>query len=124
TVTFNDTGAVRTGVSDSQGAFGFPDLLPGNYSVDIAAPGFKALQFQSIALSSSEKRNLGTVVLQIGAVSEKVSVTAEVTPVQTASAEVGQTIDASAIKNITLKGRDPFQLISLLPGVVDTNANN
>ena len=123
TVTHQDTGATRTGVSGSQGSFEFPDLLPGNYSVDIAAKGFKALQLHNIALSASEKRNLGTVVLQIGAVNETVSVTADVTPVQTASAEVGQTIDSSAIRNITLKGRDPFQLIGLLPGVIDTNSN-
>jgi Carboxypeptidase regulatory-like domain len=123
TVTHQDTGATRTGLSGSQGAFEFPDLLPGTYSVDIAAKGFKALQLHNIALSSSEKRNLGTVVLQIGAVNETVSVNADVTPVQTASAEVGQTIDSSAIRNITLKGRDPFQLIGLLPGVIDTNTN-
>ncbi len=123
TVIHQDTGATRTGVSGSQGAFEFPDLLPGNYSVDIAAKGFKALQLHNIALSASEKRNLGTVVLQIGAVNETVSVTADVTPVQTASAEIGQTIDSSAIRNITLKGRDPFQLIGLLPGVIDTSNN-
>ena len=45
------------------------------------------------------------------------------TPVQTASADVGQTIDSSAIQNIGLKGRDPFQLIGLLPGVIDTNTS-
>jgi len=118
-----NTGTTRSGVSASSGTFEFPNLLPGNYSVEIEAKGFKTLQLDNIALSAAEKRNLGSLVVQIGAVSEKVSVTAEVTPVETASASVGQTIDSSAIRNITLKGRDPFQLIGLLPGVVDTNTN-
>jgi len=121
TLTQKDTGATRTGVAGSQGTFEFPNLLPGSYSIEVAATGFKSLQLGDIALSSSEKRNLGTVVLQLGALTEKVSVTAEVTPVQTSTAENGQTIDSSAIRNITLKGGDPFGLIKLLPGVIDTN---
>jgi hypothetical protein len=123
TVTYKDTGATRSSLSGNQGTFEFPDLLPGNYSVAIAAKGFKSLQLDNIALSSTEKRNLGTVVLQIGAVTETVNVSAEVTPVQTSSADLGQTIDSSAVRNITLKGRDPFQLIDLLPGVIDTTTS-
>lgn len=123
TVTYRDTGATRTGVSGRQGQFEFPDLLPGAYSVVIAAKGFKSVEFNNIALSSSEKRNLGNVAVEIGAVTETVNVTAEVTPVETSNANLGQTVESAAIKNIALKGRDPFQLIDLLPGVVDTTTS-
>ena len=123
TVTYKDTGATRSGASGNDGSFQFPDLLPGTYSVVVAAKGFKSFQLDNIALSASEKRNLGSIAVQIGAVTETVNVTAEVTPVNTSTADVGQTIDSSAIQDIGLKGRDPFQLISMLPGVIDTTTS-
>ena len=63
------------------------------------------------------------VVLQIGAVTETVNVTAEVTPVNTSTSDLGQTIESAALNDIGLKGRDPFQLIDLLPGVIDTTTS-
>jgi hypothetical protein len=123
TVTHKDTRAVRTGASDSAGAFEFPGLLPGAYTVAIEAKGFQTVRLDNVALSASERRNLGALVLGIGAVTETVNVTAEVTPVQTASSERAQTIDAAAISSIALKGRDPYQLVGLIAGVIDTNTS-
>jgi predicted RecA/RadA family phage recombinase len=123
TVTYKDTRATRTGDSDTEGAFEFPGLQPGTYSVAVAANGFKSAQLDNIALSATEKRNLGALVLTVGAVTETVSVTAEVTPVQTVSADRSQTIDSSAISNIPLKGRDPYQLVGMIAGVIDTNTS-
>ena len=54
---------------------------------------------------------------------ETVNVAAEVTPVQTSSSDLGQTVDSADIQDIALKGRDPFQLIDLLPGVIDTTTS-
>ncbi len=123
TVTYKDTGATRNGVSHNDGTFEVPDLPQGNYSVSIESKGFKTYQVDNIALSFTEKRNLGVIALEIGAVTETVNVTAEVTPVNTTTADLGQAIDSAAIRDIGLKGRDPFQLIDLLPGVVDTTTS-
>ena len=42
TVTYQETGTARIGASGNDGSFQFPDLLPGTYSVAIAAKGFKS----------------------------------------------------------------------------------
>ena len=114
------TGVVRTSKSDSAGLFRFANLSAGSYSLSIRASGFKSRIEKDIALTSSETRDLGRVTLDIGNLSEVVAVTAEATPVQTASSEKGTTIDASQLSKVALKGRDVFGLMRLVPGVIDT----
>ena len=87
TVTAQATGAVSTAQSNETGLFRVLDLRPGRYNVHIEAPGFKAQDIREINLASAELRDLGTVTLQIGSVTEEISVTAAATPVQTASSE-------------------------------------
>jgi len=123
TLTEKTTGEARTGQSNERGLFRFVDLEPGVYSLRVNAGGFKAYELRDIAIAASETRDLGTVVLQIGAVTEQVSVTAQATPVQTASSERSATIDSLQLGEVALKGRDLFGYMDLIPGVVDTTAS-
>src|SRR5687768_1807093 len=59
------TGAVLSAISGSEGLFTFPNVAAGTYALSIQHPGFKALEVKDIAVSSSEIRSLGRVVLQI-----------------------------------------------------------
>src|SRR6202008_2207088 len=70
-----------------------------------------------------ETRDLGKLTLEVGTVSEVVSVTSEVTPVQTADSPRRSTITVDDIANIQTKARDMFGLVAILPGVQDTNLN-
>src|ERR1700761_6197050 len=54
---------------------------------------------------------------------ESYSVTAEVAPIQLASSEKSQLIDANQLENVTLKGRDLFGYMKLVPGVIDTTTS-
>ena len=121
TLTDKATGAVYNAVSNETGLFRVLNLRPGAYSLKVQAAGFKALDMNDIALASSENRDLGRLVLQIGAVSEEVSVTAQATPVQTASSERSALIDNTQLNNVALKGRDAFGYMRLVPGIVDSN---
>ena len=114
------TGATFKTESNAAGLFRFPNLLAGTYTLSVQATGFKAYQQQSIVLSSSETRDLGHVVLQLGSLSESVSVTAEATPLQTASSEKSSLVTGTQLSAIALKGRDFFGMVDTLPGVVDT----
>jgi hypothetical protein len=60
------------------------------------------------------------MILTLGSVSESISVTAEAAQVQLASAEKSQTVDSGDLDDLTLKGRDLFGYVRLVPGVVDT----
>jgi len=122
TLTDQNTGAVRTATSDAAGVFRLPDVMPGTYTVSIQVQGFKALTDKDIILAASETRDLGTLSLQIGNLTESISVTAEATPIQLASSEQSHLIDANQLSNVTLKGRDLFGYMRLIPGVIDTTA--
>ena len=123
TVTDQATGATRTATSNESGLFRVLDLKPGRYSLRVEAAGFKALEIKDIDLASSETRDLGKLVLQIGALAEEISVTAAATPVQTASSERSALIDSAQLTEVTLKGRDPFGYMRMVPGIVDMNTD-
>jgi len=58
--------------------------------------------------------------LQIGSATESVTVSAEAAQVQLNSSEKSQTVDSKDLEDLTLKGRDLFGYIKLVPGVIDT----
>ena len=117
------TGATRTATSSTEGIFRFTNLPPSTFTITIKATGFKTYTQQDIKLTVNETRDLGRVVLAIGAVTEEVSVTAVATPVQTASSEKGSVVDGNQLNKLALKGRDMMVLLNTLPGVyVNTGA--
>ena len=61
--------------------------------------------------------------LQIGGVTETVTITSEITPVQVADSARRSTLTLDDIANIPTKGRDIFGMLGTLPGVQDTNLN-
>ena len=103
-----DTGATRSASTDTNGTFRFLNLTPGTYKVTVKATGFKGFSKTDIVLAAEETRSAGKLVLQIGNVSDSVSVTADATEVQLASSEKAQTVDGDQLNNVTLKGRDLF----------------
>ena len=117
----------RTGTrevnTNAAGAFQIPNVPPGEYSLRVTAAGFKAFDVNQIQLSGAEVRDLGTIELQVGAVTESVEVTAEAAAVETASSQRSATVDGAHLEEVGLKGRDVYQLLDLLPGVIDTNTS-
>jgi len=116
-LTDQSTGAVRKAQTSEAGLFRFSGLLPGTYELAIKAQGFKSYTETAIALASSETRDLGKIVLQLGSPTETVTVTAEATPVQTASGEKSSTITGDQLQMLALKGRDLLGFVTLIPGV-------
>lgn len=102
----------------SDGNFTFPVVQPGTYSIVIQAAGFKELVKHNLVLTSNERLSAGTMVLEVGSVSQSVTVSAEVTPVQTTSAENSGELDVHQIENELAVGRDFMALVRTIPGVV------
>jgi hypothetical protein len=113
------TGATRSTSSNTVGLFRFVDLPPGSYSISVKSQGFKSYLQRDINLASSEARDLGQIKLELGTVTDEISVTATTTAVQTASSEKSSLVDGAQLNAIALKGRDIFGFLSLVPGVVD-----
>ncbi len=124
TATEAATAAVRTVVSNENGLFRIAGLESGTIYRQGRAHEFQADDHRlTIALSSAEIRDLGKVTLQVGALTETVSVTSEVTPVQVADSARRKTVTGDDLQNIQMKGRDIYNLLAVLPGVQDTNLN-
>jgi hypothetical protein len=117
------TGAVRAADSDVRGDFVFGTLQPGEYSLRVEAPGFKALHKTGVQLSAAERLPVGRLQLEVGTVAESIEVTAQGSVVQTASAERAGSITSAQVDQIAIKGRNVMELLQLLPGVVN-NTNS
>ena len=116
-----DTGFVRTTKTNHEGFFSFPDLTPATFVLSVASPGFKSYSQSGIAITSSEQRSIGIIHLELGSVTDSVSVTAEVAPVMLSSGERANVLTSKDMDEIALKGRDFMGAVALLPGVVDLN---
>jgi hypothetical protein len=112
------TGVAETTRTNSNGEFIFPDVQPGTFTANVQAAGFKALQKVGLVLSASQNLDAGTLVLQLGTVSQSVTVTADITPLQTSSAERSAVLDNAQMENLLAIGRDAMALTRLNPGVV------
>jgi hypothetical protein len=113
----NFTTVTKTG---AEGNFLSAGLLPGNYSVSVEVAGFKKLARTSIPLDANDKLDVGTLLLEVGSVTESVEVSAETALLQTESVERSATITGHQIENIEVNGRNPLDLAKLIPGVVST----
>ncbi|MFN0086871.1 MAG: carboxypeptidase regulatory-like domain-containing protein, partial [Blastocatellia bacterium] len=115
-----ETGLRREVEADADGQFVAPQLLPGTYAIYVTATGFRKYEQTNIVLTANERVALRKISLEVGDVSQTVTVTAEAARIQTESGERAGLIDEQQIQSIALKGRDYMGLVKLLPGVVDT----
>ena len=121
TLTGESNGFVRTVTTTGAGFFAFPDLTAATFTLSIEAPGFKGYRETGIAIDSGEQRSAGEIRMQLGQVSESVTVTAEAAAVNLVTGERAGTLTGPQLDEIALRGRDIFDAVSLMPGVVDTS---
>ena len=110
----------RVTKTDSRGHFVFTELLPGTFKLTVSAPGFKKHEQQEIVVTATERVTLPRIAMQLGSITDTVSVTAESAVVQTESAERSGLISARQMKELPLKGRSYLGTAKLLPGIIDT----
>ena len=110
------TNEVQTVVTNELGAFVFPQLPVGRYQVDISLEGFKAKSFTDLILNVGQEYAL-TAKLDIGSITETVTVTAGSSLVKTTSPEVTATVLQKQMLDIPLANRDVTNLIKAQPGV-------
>jgi hypothetical protein len=115
------TGQIQTTTTTDTGTFLFPQVQPGVYSVTLALAGFRTAEFTQVEINVGVERSL-TARLEVGAITETVTVSADRSPVQTTSPEVSQTVVQRQITELPLDGRNPIELIRLqagVPGIVN-----
>ncbi|PYV38614.1 MAG: hypothetical protein DMG06_25265, partial [Acidobacteria bacterium] len=116
TVTNLDTGLKKTAVSDSAGNFEILALPRGPYSVTSSFTGFKTWSIERTELTVGERKRLSPE-LEVGEVSQKVTVEAQAELVQTEKGSVESIVEQKQIVDLPLNGRNPVELVRLIPGM-------
>ncbi|MBL8209145.1 MAG: TonB-dependent receptor [Bryobacterales bacterium] len=124
TVTITQTAtAVRRGtVTAADGKYDVRYLVPGEYSVQVTASGFRAATATSLTLQINQQARLD-VALQVGDVQQTVEVSAASPLLQTENATLGEVVGRERIVNLPINGRTFTQLATLTPGVRVTEVN-
>ena len=117
TATNTANNATVVAKTNASGVYLTPFLAPGAYQLSVEAAGFRKYVQTDINLQTLDKLRLD-VQLQLGAVSDSVTVEASVATLQTETASRSQIISNEMIANIPTQGRNPFQLVWASPGVV------
>jgi Carboxypeptidase regulatory-like domain len=124
TLSNKETGRVVTVTTDASGVFNFLSLAPGHYSISASATGFKKKDLADITVSAEQIQSVN-VTMEVGDVSQSVTVNGDVTPpIDTETGQISGTLDAKEIQNLPSIGRDPFQLLRLAPGVFGDAAHS
>ncbi len=108
------TGAARLTVSNLNGLFEVPGLVPGDYKLTVSAPGFSP-EIRNVRLEVAQQMHL-ELVLQVGAHSESVDVIAGVESLKTRDTSLGDVIEPKSISELPLNGRMLIDLALTVPG--------
>jgi hypothetical protein len=112
-----DTGLERTTSTNDSGAYVFPDINPGPYTLKVSASGFSTKEVSAFQLAVNQTATID-VSLAVGATEQVISVEASTEQLQASSAELGTVIATKEVNDLPLNGRNFTQLLSLTPGVV------
>ena len=116
TITNKATGVVMTTPVDSAGEYQVLTLIPGSYIVKVGAPGFETSVRDNIEVHVQDRLSLD-FTLQIGAITQEVSVSGGEPVLQTETADVGSVVTEESINDLPLNGRRYADLALLEPGV-------
>ena len=116
-LTNEGTGISQDLKSETDGSFVFVNLIPGSYSLTASKSSFKTFQVKSIKVEANQIYVQG-VVMELGALSETVEVSANPAQVEQTSMQLTATIGSKTLTDLPLVGRNWVTLQQTLPGVV------
>src|SRR5215472_5420966 len=122
-----DTGLTEPATTTDAGVYYLPNLPPGRYSITFEAANLKKLSQEGVTVSVGTTTPLN-VQMQVGAVTESITVSADATQLQTTSSDIGATVSSELVQNLPLQVsgtlRNPVQFVELVPGFVGQLGNN
>ncbi len=122
-----DTGYKASAATSSAGIYLFSNLPPGPYTVTAEATGMKLFQQNGVVITTGTTTSLDVVML-VGVKTETLTVNGDATRLETATSDIGATVERPLIENLPLEVsgtvRNPVQFITLIPGFVGNVGNN
>ena len=121
-ITNSDTNVGLTTTTNKGGLYVFSTLKPGRYRIVVTKAGFKQVLLTDVILNVQDvvSHNFS---LQVGAVSESISISADAPLINADSAAVRTVVDQRLVSELPLNGRSFQTLFELTPGVVIAPAN-
>ena len=124
TLTSKETNISKTATTDASGGYNFLSLAPGHYAITVEKTGFKKQSLEDVVVAAEQTQAVN-IALEIGEVTQSVTVSAEVSPaIDTETGQISGTLSSDEVQNLPSLGRDPFQLLRLAPGVFGDSAHN
>jgi hypothetical protein len=116
------TGVTQSGVSNAEGAYSFPSLPIGTYTVTVALQGFKTFVANDVVITAGSPASV-RAVLEVGGIEEQILVQSRSEIVQTQSTVVSSTINANQIMKLPNVSRAALDFVTSLPGVTTAGGN-
>ena len=116
TLTSRTQGNTATAVTDPEGRFVFAIVRPDTYTLTAELQGFKKLERTNLVVNANDRLSAGILALEVGAMTEEVTVSTRVSELQTTSGERSFTLENSALQNIANNGRALFNFALGVPG--------
>ena len=112
-------------ITNEDGIFIFPQAKPGTYTVTAEKIGFKKIEKNNVVLSTGDRLNAGDFTLEVGEISNTVTVSADAAQLQikTESGERSDIVTGRQIQELALNGRNVLDLTRTIPGVINVNQN-
>ena len=121
TVTNMAMGTDASVVTNAEGFFQIPYLIPGAYRVTVELSGFKKYVREGVEVRIADRLQLD-IALEIGGAVEEVTVKADTPLLDTSTASLGNVVDARRISELPTPHGDPYALIGLAAGVAYTGS--
>ena len=118
-LTNEDTNAERSAMTNEVGEYAFGSVLPGTYTVRVSLAGFKTDERKGFRIGTQQSLVLD-FLLEVGTLSEQITVTGEAPLVERASATQAASLDKEALQNLPIFGRNTFFAAISTPGVIQT----
>ena len=122
TLTSNTQGNVLTAVTDTEGRFFFAIVRPDTYTLKATLEGFKALERTNLVVNANDRLSAGALTLDVGSMTEEVTVSSRVSELQTTSGERSFALENEALTNIANNGRMLFNFAGGVPGALPNGA--
>ncbi len=119
TLTNEATGVARTTVSNDVGEYNFSSVTPGTYAIKASLTGFKTFDRQGVRIGTTQFITLD-LLLEVGQVSEEITVTGDAPLIETSNASTGEVLDRAALDALPAPGRNAFMISVSVPTVVAT----
>lgn len=116
-----NTNAEIAAATNQEGLYVAPFVPPGVYTVTVSLPGFKQGVRRDLALAVGDKVTVD-FTLELGAVTEQITVEGRAELLQTSDASAGQLINDRQVQDLPLLGRNPFMLAAISTGVQMPNS--